>query len=206
MFAFQTNHPYVLNALIKYGIINEKGGDPMENKEYEYDRYEVKLNRFMNVQKDFGLFLKMLIGYVLMAAINIFAVNEGFSFLILLTCIYIFVGFLILFRNPGRLEITRTTVGFSCLNIKFSFGFGFRIYADNKMKETFVVHSIKSIEYLQTPFEKIFLCGHICIIGDIYLEFGKKEERAFTIYGVKHFDDISAWMKDFMILSADEQF
>ena len=36
--------------------------------------------------------------------------------------------------------------------------------------------------------------------------FGKKEERMFMIYGVKHFDDISAWMKDFMILSADEQF
>ena len=61
------------------------------------------------------------------------------------------------------------------------------------------------MEYLQTPFEKIFSCGHICIRGDVYLEFGKKEERTFTIYGVKHFDDISAWMKDFMILSADEQ-
>jgi hypothetical protein len=185
-----------------------KGGDPMENKEYEYDRYEVKLSRFMNIQKDFGLFLKMLIGYILMAAINIFAGNEGFSFLILLTCIYIFVVFLILFRNPGRLEITRTTVGFSYLNIEF--GSRHRVYnLDNpppKMKETFVVHNIKSIEYLQTPFEKIFSCGHICMIGDIYLEFGKKEERMFMIYGVKHFDDISAWMKDFMILSADEQF
>ena len=73
------------------------------------------------------------------------------------------------------------------------------------MTETFIVHNIKSIEYLQTPFEKIFSCGHICIVGDVYLEFGKKEERTFTIYGVKHFDDISAWMKDFMILSSDRQ-
>jgi hypothetical protein len=62
------------------------------------------------------------------------------------------------------------------------------------------------MEYLQTPFEKIFSCGHIYICGDVNTDDGGKEERAFTIYGVKHFDDISAWMKDFMILSADEQF
>ena len=49
MFVFQTNHPYVLNALIKYGIINEKGGDPMENKEYEYDRYEDMIKTFASV-------------------------------------------------------------------------------------------------------------------------------------------------------------
>ena len=179
----------------------------MENREYEYDRYEVKLSRLMNIQKEFGFFLKMLVGYIFVAIINIFAGNEDISFLVLLMCIYIVLVFVFLFRNPGRLEITRTTIQFSYLNIQF--GSRHRVYnLDNpppKMTETFIVHNIKSIEYLQTPFEKIFSCGHICIVGDVYLEFGKKEERTFTIYGVKDFDDISAWMKDFMILSSDRQ-
>ena len=179
----------------------------MENKEYEYDRYEVKLSRLMNVQKDFGMFLKMLVGYILLATINIFLGNKDVSFLVLLMGVYIFVVFILLFRNPGRLEITRTTVRFSYLRI--TLGGHHRVYnlddPPPNFKETFTVSNIRRMEYLQTPFEKIFSCGHICIRGDVYLEFGKKEERTFTIYGVKHFDDISAWMKDFMILSADEQ-
>ena len=179
----------------------------MDSNQYEYDRYEVKLSRLMNIQKDFRLFLKMLVGYIFVAVVNIFAGNEDISFFVLLMCIYIVLVFVFLFRNPGRLEITRTTIQFSYLNIRF--GSRHRVYTlDNpppKMKEAFTVCNIQRMEYLQTPFEKFFSCGHICIVGDIYLEFGKKEERSFTIYGVKHFDDISAWMQDFMILSSDKQ-
>lgn len=192
----------------KYDIMKMEGGGWMENKEYEYDRYEVKLSKLMNIQKDLRLYLGMLGSYALAAVINLFVGNKDLSFLGLLMCVYVFVVFAFLCRNPGRLEITRTTVQFSYLRI-ITLGGHRRVYNfDNpppKMKETFTVCNIRRMEYLQTPFEKIFSCGHICIRGDVYLEFGKKEERTFTIYGVKHFDDISAWMKDFMILSADEQ-
>ena len=179
----------------------------MESNQCEYDRYEVKLSRLMNIQKDFRLFLKMLVGYIFVAVVNIFAGNEDISFFVLLMCIYIVLVFVFLFRNPGRLEITRTTVQFSYLRIVT--GGKHRVYnLDNlppKFKKTYTVCNIRRMEYLQTPFEKIFSSGHIYMIGDVYLEFGKKEERTFTIYGVKHFNDISAWMKDFMILSSDRQ-
>ena len=178
----------------------------MENKEYEYDRYEVKLNRFMNIQKEWLWCLMSLGVCALVAAVNILIYKEEIQYLAVLSVIYLIVVILKLRSNPGRLEITRTTVQFSRLRIQLGHT---RIYmigdSRSKMKETFTVCNIKRIEYLQTPFEKIFSCGHICIRGDVYLEFGKKEERTFTIYGVKHFSDISAWMKDFMILSDDEQ-
>ena len=88
----------------------------MDSDQYEYDRYEVKLSRLMNIQKDFRLFLKMLVGYIFVAVVNIFAGNEDISFFVLLMCIYIVLVFVFLFRNPGRLEITRTTIQFSYLN------------------------------------------------------------------------------------------
>ena len=178
----------------------------MSDREYEYDRYEVKLSRFMNIEKDLWWCLRWLFFYVVVAAVNILIYGEDFSFLAGLSVIYLTIVVLKLLSNPGRLEITRTTVQFSRLRIRFDHA---RIYMSgnsrSKMKDTFTVCNIKRMEYLQTSFEKIFSCGHICICGDVYLEFGKKEERTFIICGVKHFDDISAWMKDFMILSAEEQ-
>jgi hypothetical protein len=179
-----------------------KGGDPMENKEYEYDRYEVKLSRLMNIGKDGGFCLRMFASYALFAVYGIFVHGAETESIAFLAGVFLLIVLLKLCSNPGRLEITRTTVQFSRLRIQL--GRHTRIYMP-KTKETFTVCNIKRMEYLQTSFEKMFSCGHICIRGDVYLEFGKKEERTFTIYGVKHFDDISAWMKDFMILSSEAQ-
>ena len=180
----------------------------MESKEYEYDRYEVKLSRFMNIQKYWGFCLSLLASYALFAVYGIFVHGAEVESIAFLAVVFLLVVFLKLFSNPGCLEITRTTVQFSYLRVVM--GGKHRVYnLDNpppKFKETFTVCNIRRMEYLQTPFEKIFSSGHICIRGDIYVEFGKKEERTFTIYGVKHFDDISAWMKNFMILSASEEF
>jgi hypothetical protein len=89
-----------------------KGGDPMENKEYEYDRYEVKLNRFMNVQKDYWFCLLGLVVCALVAAISILVYKEEIQYLALLAVIYLIAVVLKLCSNPRRLEITRTTVNF----------------------------------------------------------------------------------------------
>ena len=182
----------------------------MENKEYEYDRYEVKLNRFMNIQKEWLWCLMSLGVCALVAAVNILIYKEEIQYLAVLSVIYLIVVILKLRSNPGRLEITRTTVNFQYRRALLTLFIHGRIYfgSDNASKYTdaYTVYNIKSMEYLQTPFEKIFSCGHIRIHGDVNIDGGGKEERAFTIYGVKHFEDISAWMKDFMIPSADEEF
>ena len=68
----------------KYDIINKKDGEHMSDREYEYDRYEVKLSRFMNIQKEYWWCLRGLLYYVLIAVLSIFVYGEHFSFLAVL--------------------------------------------------------------------------------------------------------------------------
>ncbi len=180
----------------------------MADREYEYDRYEVKLSRFMNIQKDFLWCLGVLGFYALIVSISVSIYGFNAYNIAVSSCFCLIVIMLKLNSNPKRLEMTRTTVSFQYRRALLTLFIRGRIYfgRDNapKYTETYTVYHIKSIEYLQTPFEKIFSCGHIRIRGDVNIDCGEKEERVFNIYGVKHFDDISAWMKDFMILSADQ--
>ena len=71
----------------------------------------------------------------------------------------------------------------------------------SKYERTYTLYNIKSIEYLQTPFEKRFSCGHIRICGDVNVNETEKEQRSFVIYGVKDFENTSAWMREFVQLS-----
>ena len=193
--------------------MNKKDGDLMESKEYEYDRYEVQLSRFMNIQQDFVWCLGWLLFFALLGAVNVFVYGDDIQFFAAIAVIYLTVVILKLRSHPRRLEITRTTVNFQCrhalltLLLTLFIRGRVRVGCDeiSQYTENYTVYNIKNMEYLQTPFEKIFSCGHIRICGDVNIEGGKKEERTFTIYGVKHFDDISAWMKDFMTLSSDRQ-
>ena len=56
----------------------------MADREYEYDRYEVKLSRLMNIGKDWGFCLKILATFALVAVYGIFvhgAEAESIAFL-----------------------------------------------------------------------------------------------------------------------------
>ena len=90
----------------------------MESKEYEYDRYEVKLSRLMNVGKDWDFCLRMFASYALFAVYGIFVHGAEAESLVFLAGVFLLIVFLKLFSNPGRLEITRTTVQFSRLRIQ----------------------------------------------------------------------------------------
>ena len=185
----------------------------MADREYEYDRYEVQLSRLMNIQHDFLWCLVWLVLFALIGAVNVFIYGENIQFFAAIAVIYLIAVVLKLRSHPKRLEITRTTVNFQCrralLTIFIMVFIRGRVYMGcdeiSKYTENYTVYNIKSMEYLQTPFEKFFSCGHIYICGDVNTEGGGKEERTFIIYGVKYFNDISAWMKDFMILSNDEK-
>ena len=59
------------------------------------------------------------------------------------------------------------------------------------------------LKYLQSSFEKKFSCGHICICADVNMGAQGKEQRTFTIYGVKDFENTATWMKEFIQLSND---
>ena len=74
---------------------------------------------------------------------------------------------------------------------------------ESKYEKTYTLYNIKSIEYLQSSFEKKFSCGHIRICADVNMGVKGKEQRTFLIYGMKDFENTSAWMKEFVQLSND---
>ena len=132
----------------------------MADREYENDRYEVNLNRLMNIQKDFGWCLRSLAFYALAAAIDIFVYGGTVQVLVVLACLALIGIVLKLRSNPGRFEITRTTIEFQCRRALLTLFLRGRIYfgGENSPKYTinYTVCNIKSIEYLQSSFEKIF--------------------------------------------------
>ena len=185
----------------------------MADREYEYDRYEVKLSHLMNIQQDFLWCLGWLLLFALIGAVNVFVYGEGVLFFAAIAVIYLIAVVLKLRSHPKRLEITRTTVNFQRRRALLTFFLEaflrgrvhFGCDEISRYTENYTVYNIKRMEYQQTGFEKFFSCGHIFIQGDVNTEGGGKEERTFIIYGVKYFNDISAWMKDFMILSTGEE-
>ena len=170
--------------------------------------YEVKLNRLFNIQTKQNLvWLATLI--ILPAICAIFGYingTMGLTKILFLYCLSFSVMLIKLLSNPKCLNVTRDTVKFTINSrgdlLKL-------LLVERIRRSTFhfsgsakdcTLYNIKSIEYLQTPFEKRFSCGHIRICGDVNVSETEKEQRSFVIYGVKDFENTSAWMKEFVKL------
>ena len=179
----------------------------MDNQEYAC--YEVKLNRIFNIQskQDFiwlAVLFALLIFYTIL---NL--VNHTFNWigLLLFCCGCLAMMLVKLLCNPKCLDVTPDTIKFQYRGALLNLFVIRRIWGgtgtESKYEETYTLYNIKSIEYLQSSFEKTFSCGHIRICADVNMGAKGKEERTFTIYGVKDFENTSAWMKEFVHLSND---
>lgn len=179
----------------------------MEEQEYDYGCYEVKLNPLMNVQPDLLWIVLALIGCAGIAAWSVLIHHADARIFIFFACLWALIVTVKLMSHPNRLEITRTTVKFKrrtallTLLVRGWISYGIDDSSE-KYTETYTVYNIRVMEYLQTPFEKIFSSGHIRVIGDVNFR-GEKETCEFNLYGVKYFADISAWMKDYMRISGE---
>ena len=109
-----------------------------------------------------------------------------------------------LLSNPKHLDVTPDTIKFqyrgALLNLLVT-GHIWGGEGESRYEKTYTLYNIKSIEYLQSPFDKRFSCGHIRICADVNMGVNGKEQRTFLIYGVKDFESTSAWMKGFIQLS-----
>ena len=173
--------------------------------------YEVKLNRIFNIQSKQNLiWLTVLFALpILYTIFNI--INHTFDWqrILILCCGCLAIMIIKLLSSPKCLDVTHGTVQFQHRSDMLNLLLVRRIWGStgnvSKYERTYTLYNIKSIEYLQTPFEKRFSCGHICICGDVNVSETEKKQRTFVIYGVKDFEDTSAWMKDFIKLSVDTQ-
>ena len=175
--------------------------------------YEVKLNRLFNIQTKQNL-IWLAVLMALPIALAIFCYVKGtldWTKIILFYCLSFTVMIIKLLSSPKCLDVTHDTITFTTksltsytlLNLVIT-GRA-RVGSYRKYETTHTLYNIKSIEYLQTPFEKRFSCGHICICGDVNVSETEKEQRSFVIYGVKDFENTSAWMKAFVKLFDDTE-
>ena len=178
----------------------------MENQDYVC--YEVKLNRLFGAyakQNLINLAATLILSVVCIIIYLIFGISEILGFLLFCGLDLVIIGIKLL-CNPKSFDVTRRTIKF---DQRERYWYASRRYSrSTHQKETYVVtytmYNIKCIEYLQTPWEKAFSCGHIRILGDINNpENGEKEQRTFTIHGVKDFKNTAEWMKGYIQLSLD---
>jgi len=175
----------------------------------EYACYEVKLNRFLNVQSKQSLsWLAVLLVFFVLYTIFSF-VNNTFDVkgLIIFCCVDAAIVIVNLLSNPKCLDVTPDTIKFQYHGALLRLLAGGRIWGgaegESKYGKTYTVYNIKSIEYLQSFFEKRLSCGHIRICGDVNTGGTGREQRTFTIYGITDFENTSVWMKEFIRLSND---
>ena len=173
----------------------------------EYACYEVKLNRIFNIQSKQSLtwLAVLLIWPALYTIFNVvnhtFAWEQFFVF-----CCGCFVIMIVkLLSNPKCLDVTPDTIKFQHRGALLALLSRGRIWggtgSEPKYKKIYTLYNIQSIEYLQSSFEKRFSCGHIRICADVNMGAKGKEQRTFLIYGMKDFENTSAWMKEFVQLS-----
>ena len=110
-----------------------------------------------------------------------------------------------LLSNPKCLDVTPDKIKIqyhgALLNILITGRISVNAESESKHEKAYTLYNIKSIEYLQSSLEKRFSCGHVRICADVNLGAKGKEQRTFLIYGVKDFENTTAWMKEFVQLS-----
>ena len=173
----------------------------------QYDCYEVEINRFFNILSPSNLI--MLIGLVTLSAASIIAYFVSDKVALrdaILTCLGCTVIMIVkIFSSPKCLFVTpnsikyryRTALLTMLLHGKIRFG----ERNESQYEKSHTLYNIKNIEYFQTPLEKIFSCGHICIHSDATVGGKQEKERTFAVYGITDFDEVSVWMRSFIILS-----
>ena len=185
----------------------------MEN--HVNERYRLNLNRLFNIQtKENLLWTLVVLGIsIFLIAREIYKHSLEVHEIVIAACGCVAIILIKLLSTPARLIVSKETIKFEyntilVLIITELFRRG-RVMVDEETAERnnhkCAMYNIKSIEYFQTPFEKVFSCGHIKITGDVSEGPGPKAEDTFVIYGVRDFDNISAWMKEFVKVSNNNE-
>ena len=175
--------------------------------ESEHACYEVKLNRLLNIQarQNIVWLITSTLLLALLLIVSTLKLGVDFKIFIIIFCGYIFVMAVKLLSNPKCLDVTPNTVKFQYRGAFLHLLIFKRNIngVDANNDETYTLYNIKSIEYLQSGFDKLFSCGHIRICGELNVGKSKKEQRTFVIYGVKDFENTAAWMREYVQLSVD---
>ena len=174
----------------------------------EYICYEVKLNRLFNFQAKENIvwFAIIFLFLLINISVSLFDKNFDAKSIILIICTCLIIMTVKLLCCPKCLDITPATIKFKYNRIVENLLTQGKISSHSPIEQSeYTLYNIKEIRYIQNSFEKIFSSGHIVIRGDVNVansKFSRQEERAFTIYGIKDFQNTSDWMKAYVQISA----
>ena len=166
----------------------------------DHSSYDIKLNRWMNIQSKPNLILLFLLTVLCLfyVAVNIITHEIDPKGLIIFCCGCVLIIVVKLLYHPKCLTVTPETVKFqyrgALLNLLTTGRVRYSSNQESKYEKTYTVYNIREITYGQSPLEKMFSCGHIRIRGDV----DAAHEQTLVIYGVKDFQNTAKWMKDYI--------
>lgn len=169
--------------------------------------YEVKLNRLFNIQQKKELVLVAIIAAATTAYVTINLIRDSldWGYLLFVLATMALILLVELFSHPRCLDVTPESIRFQRQGALLHLLKHGRIFGGIEYGESVTLYNIQSIEYLQTPLEKLFSCGHIRICGDANSNSLTRPASSYTVYGVKDFENTSAWMKEYINLSLHTQ-
>ena len=170
--------------------------------------FEIRTNRlFYIANKQYLKHLGMTLAFLALSIVFfIFNADYG-SYTIFLAVMGFLAVVFELLGNPKFIDVTRSYVKFQHRRALSSLFANHRISSDKQYHTTYTVYNIKQIDYLQTPLERLFNIGHICLIGDVSTNNSDElpaKDRIYYVYGIKNFDKNSKWMMKFIELSTEE--
>lgn len=173
----------------------------------ENTSYDIKLNRWMNIQAKSNLITLAVLAALCLAyvAVNIITNELDAKGLVIFCfgCALIMVARLL--SHPECLTVTPETVKFryrgTLFNLLTTGRVRYSSNEDSRYEKTYTVYHIRSIKYLQSPLEKMFSCGHVRICGSV--ESSDACAQVFVIYGVKDFENTAKWMKSYIRTAND---
>lgn len=180
--------------------------------EREHSSYDIKLNRWMNIQSKSNLLLLIILAVLCLfyVVFDLITHEIGPKGLIIFCFGCLLITIVKLLCSPKYLTVTPETIKFqysgAFLNLLTTGRVRYSSNEDSRYEKIYNVYNIKTIEYLQSPLEKMFCCGHVRICGDVNVPAAPspKNEQTFVIYGVRDFDNTAKWMKDYIKTSADK--
>ena len=173
-------------------------------------QHTVRLNRLLNIQKKQTLIVigVLLLFWAYTIVLTFIEDSYGIKDAIISTLIIAVLITGIILGHPKYLKITPDTIRFKSNTLVFSFLINGRFTVsandESRYEEAYVLYNIRSIEYLQTPLEKLFSCGHLRVLATTNLR-KKSHQQDFVIYGVTDFENTADMIRGFVNLKPQEQ-
>ena len=173
--------------------------------EQESTCYEVSLNRFFCIMEKNTIIyaISLLVFSLISVAFYCFSDQVSVTTPIIVSVLCVLILIAQLLSHPKYMDVTPDTVKFQYRKALLKLLTTGHISSLWSYTEEYTIYHITKIDYVQSAFEKAFHVGRVRLTGTVNVsKYGRPlvEERTFTLYRVKDFENTAAWMKEYVHL------